>query len=773
MTRARLRRTKKRKLGYFACISLALCGSMPHAKGSDSSSYWFRILVPDNLVPSNIGQSIFKEGDDTYLILADNFPIKAYALRKITGNQKASVIHLQNSTVLKIPTPPGQSLSTQPGTSSIHVNLTPLVPQKNVKVSFDKGFINLYCSDAGPIVTMADPQTGRPLLVGTVTGSTALSDAPSGPGYSFLPTSRGIAVIATSDEVALSRQPDGFSLGALKAGVGLPIGSPLLVPPLTAAARTPDGLDLPRYNLIGLRQRLGLQRIAVTRAPALDKQEPTFKLVRVMLALDMGPEAAGALDRLAQTQPLVTKDPQWSLLHAVADIISNKPDSALNYLENIKSNTNITKILSGISLAQKGKYTESISGIKSGINYILSLPTPIRNHILPIVAKSLIKTNNFDTFKQYMKFFPNNSILNFYKGEYYEKSGNLNKALSVYENLLHSRNNMAFGLANSRKIYLEYKTHKLSAHSAASQLLRHVYDWRAPKHELNLRMNISKLYAKAHDWPSAMSELKRDLELFPADAATINSLREKLFSKLLESGQLSKLAPLGAVSILQNNIDLLPDSKNEMKAVSELNSDLKQLGLSDNLSTPLQYLINKNKNPKNISKLGLILANQQYDDNNFTLAKKTIDRTNSSFADDDVTRKRQALSQLITDKLDPSTTNHPSTSKNNLITAARHSHAQKNWGQEEDSLSRYASKFLRGKSKLNKKQAEIINQLATAAYKNNDQKKIDNLRQHYLKKMPLGPEAALFQIITSQPLSNNSDLEDAINKIRALENISK
>nr|WP_214006292.1 hypothetical protein [Acidocella sp. C78] len=138
--------------------------------------------------------------------MAGSFPIKAYALKKITGNQKAAVIHLQNSTVLKIPTPAGQSLSTQAGKQLNPCQPDPIGAPKQRQDFFRQGLYKPRCTDAGPIVTMADPQTGRPLLIGTVTGTTALSDAPSGPGYRFLPTSRGIAVIASSDEVALSRQ---------------------------------------------------------------------------------------------------------------------------------------------------------------------------------------------------------------------------------------------------------------------------------------------------------------------------------------------------------------------------------------------------------------------------------------------------------------------------------------------------------------------------------------------------------------------------------------
>ncbi len=773
MTRSRMAAASRKKFRYVAYISLALGGGIPHAAFGNSSSYWFRILVPDNLVPANVGQSIFEEGGNSYLVLAGSFPIKAYALKKITGNQKAAVIHLQNSTVLKIPTPAGQSLSTQAGNSSIHVNLTQSAPQNNVKISFDKGFINLGCTDAGPIVTMADPQTGRPLLIGTVTGTTALSDAPSGPGYRFLPTSRGIAVIASSDEVALSRQAGGFSLGSLKAGTGLPIGNPLLVPPLTAASRTPDGLDLPRYNLIGLRQRLGLQRIAVTQAPALDKEEATFKLVRVMLALDMGPEAIGALDRLAQTQPLITEGEQWNLLHSVANIISNNPAGALDNLGKIKNNSKIKDTLSALAYAKKGKYKKSINGIKSGINYILSLPTLIRNGILPTVAKSLINTSNFDTFKKYMNFFPKNSIFNFYIGNYYEKNGNLNKAISIYNNILHTRNNKAFGLANSHKIYLEYKTHKLSAHSAADQLLRHVYDWRAAKHELNLRMEVAKLYAKANDWPSAMSELKHDFMLFPSKSNKINRLRQKLFSDLTSSNQLSKLGPLGSASILQDNIDLIPKNNNELKYVKYMINNFNQLGLPENSIPALEYLIQKNEKPENLPSLGLMLANEQFKNNQFNFAKKTLDKTNGLSNNVDIIQKRRTLYKLISEKLNPTVTNHPSSKKSHLIAEADHSHTQKNWQTEEERLSNYASKYLKNINKLNKKQSDIINQLATAAYKNNDKKTIDNLRQTYLNRILPGPESALFQIITSEPISKNSDLQDAIRKIKSLEDVTK
>ena len=765
--------SKRIKMLLHICGILAV--STEPSLAISTKPYWFRILVPNNLAPSQIGQAIFREGNYEYIVLAAKLPVRKFALRQVTGIPDATVVHLPGATVLQIPLPLGQDIITTVGNSSFHVDIAKSIASKAMPVSFNKGAINLKCDRSAAVVSMSDPRTGRPLLVGTVLGSCSIKSNLSGPGYRFIPASRGIAVVASSDAITLSPEPSGFVLQAMEPEARLPIGNPFVKPPLTDVSDTPNGINLPQYGIIGLRRRLGIERVAVAEAPPLDRREATFRLARVMLALDMGPEAGAALDRLAQSQPYIVRSAQWQLLHAVSDIVSFHPNKALKHLQKMPKSEDQANFWRGVADAEIYNNQNSGNILRKYINVLSALPVALRGQVTPIVAEALIRSGKIHALEQLFQLFPNEKYLRLEKAELQEKLGNNKNALISYHDIIKSRNNRDAAIAFSRMIMLEYKLNKIDAKSAASLLLNHIYDWRGEHHELSLRLHLAQLQAAYGAWPEAMAGLNRALILFPNETDSINGLRQKFFNTLENDDNLKKMSPLAAAALIEDNMDLIPGSSLGMPVLKILSSKLLDLGLNHPSEKILNTIIKTAKNDREKFELSIDLAKFQIRQNDLDSAQITLNRINNPPLSFDQKR--------IIDKLN----NEIETMKNKnvdekIFTEEKHKNSElkkiiidadrkKDWKTEEHALSALARLQIPKSGMLSNSEAQIAVNLAFTASKMHDISKINEIKNDYINRIPAGPQSALFMVITDPPISKKGNLQEAIRKIKNLESV--
>lgn len=745
------------------------------AVAGNSPDYWFRILVPDNLVPAQIGRAVFREGKDEILVLAARLPVRQYALQQLTGLTEASVRHLPNATVLRIPVPSGQLLIATPGQASFHVRIGKTDLSKAIGLTFDTGEIHFSSKTAGPVIAITDSQTGRPLLIGTVTGDVAISQPLSGPGYRLLPASRGIAVVASSDELLLSSKPAGFVLKAKPSGGGLPVGNPPITPPLTAASYMPDGLNLPRGGLIQLRKRLQAARLAVAEAPALDRQDVTFRLARVMLALGMGIEARGALEDLARAEPSAEHDPKWSVLLAVADTMAWNPEAAAGLWPHWRENVPERRLWHGLADIEEGKFTQGASQIAKQISLLAALPPVARSLLVPRAAEALIADGKTRAAHSLFRLLPHDPDLALARAELQQSEGHDQLALGSYQALIGSRNDRVAGIARTRAIMLRYQLHQVDARTAARELSRHIYEWRGDRHELATRLDIARLQAADGAWPEAMTGLNHARALFPDQETKINVLRHTLFGKLTRSGALDKMTPLAVTALIENNTDLVPPGAAGVPILKTLSRQLLALGLVNPAADILRHLIDHTTDPDSLAHLGLDLARLEMRAGDLKEAARALEKTNPPGIAPDLLGARSALGNEIALQDGRPTATHAIADEkdpNDLAKLARLASARGDRKTEIEALQRLVSLRIPKQGMLDVSQEQLLTQLATAATKTGDPKLVAHLRQFYLHRFPIGPQAGLFDTITASPLGSNSSLAEALHQITAIETLA-
>lgn len=745
------------------------------ANAQASSPVWFRILLPADQPPASIGRAAFRLGPDAILVFAARLPIDQAALRQATELPTAEATHLPGATVLRLPLAPGQKLGIAVGRRSFRILIGPAAPPTPVAPEISHGQIAFPVMAAGPVVAVANPRTGEPLLVGTVTDRATLRRRLQGPGYATVPAWRGIVVTAASDELHLARTPTGFVLSAAASAPPLPIG----VPPVGAArlGRTPataGGLDLPRASVVALRRRMESAQRRLAAAPPLDRLAASLRLARILLALGLGPEAHGVLTDLLRHDPAAIDDPQRRALLCLADVMAFRPGAALAAWPAQHGHLGQGKLWRGLADAERGRMHRAARLLAHQVPRLLAEPPLPRGQIAPLAAEALIAGGKLTAARSLLAAMPGDRRLELARAEALQAAHHLRAALAAFVALIQGPDQRMAGIARSRSILLRYHLHQLDAHQAAASLGRHIYDWRGPRHELDTRIALARLRAKAGEWPRSLMGLQRAEHLFPAARPRIQRVRRALFGELITSGVLGRLEPLAAVAVIQNDTDLIPQGSAGFAILRILAKHLIALDLPDAAAPVMRQLIARAPDAASRARLGLTLARIEFDAGHPKRAQTALDATAARHIGARLVASRHLVADEIAARQGKSKSLASLTSSGNaraLALSARIGLARHDWTAAQTALRQLAAITLPPTGRLDAKGARLLAQWAGAASQAGNTHRLARLRALYKPRLPPGHDAALFDTLTAPPLAPGTPLSAALRQIAAIERV--
>ncbi|MGC8476724.1 MAG: hypothetical protein ACP5NP_10255, partial [Acetobacteraceae bacterium] len=179
----------------------------------------------------------------------------------------------------------------------------------------------------GREVSLLDPETGAPLLVGTERGAPAgVRVTYRAPQFALLRSWRGVAVEALSDRLALRPARDGFLLTA-RGGLALTPGGPD-AKALADAALLTRSFHFPDLSTAALAERLRHEFRAAAARPPLARGPRLRRAAETMIALGMGAEAHALLHLAAAEDPAEAEAPDHAGLAAVAAMLAGFPARA-------------------------------------------------------------------------------------------------------------------------------------------------------------------------------------------------------------------------------------------------------------------------------------------------------------------------------------------------------------------------------------------------------------------------------------------------------------
>jgi hypothetical protein len=449
------------------------------------------------------------------------------------------------------------------------------------------------------IVSLPDPLTGLPLLVGTVAAAEQRQEATRRPATFELPeTLLGAAVLARSDRVGLRGGAGRFLVsvqGAGALGQEAPAG-------LATAAALSRTLDIPAAPVPDLAERLRSQQASIAALPPLQRAMPRLSAAETLLALGLPQEAQAMLRIAAQEVPEALDDPRHNFAMAAAALLGGRLDEARGLMA--PATTDEALLWQGLYDAAEGRARRAAPSLTAGLPLLLAYPEGLRRRLLPLAAEALAEGGEPVAARRAITAAGAGAELA--AALLAEAEGEAERALEAYDAVAQGRDRRARAQAMRRGAELRLAIGRHDAAAAARALEAAIPAWRGEEQELSLRLRAAELRRDAGEARAALALLQETLALFPERAAALRVPLQEAFLAALANE-----APVAAVALHDANPELLPSGERGEAALAQLADRLAALDLADRAAALLRRAMERASPGEERAGLGLRLARQR------------------------------------------------------------------------------------------------------------------------------------------------------------------
>lgn len=556
------------------------------------------ILLP---FAAETGFAVFRRGGALWLVADEARPLDMRRLRGHPVFGEAEVTVTATGTLLRLPNLAGSGLRVERRPEGVAVRPTPpgeavaTVRQEVVRET-GRTELRLGVSGANRVVRLTDPETGERLLVGTVTGDGAgVGVGRSGAEFSLLPSDRGVVVLAWSENVQLTATPNGFRIQASShVPDGLALSGLADAPDFALTSRTPTrSFDLPALPADALAERLRLLRAEVARAAPLARSRPRLLLAETMLAAGLGAEAHALLLLAAAEDPLLAVSPHWKALAGAAGLLASRLDEARPLLldATIPETDEILLWRAWLAREDGAPAAHTAPRFAAAAPLLLTYPRELARRVVPPAVETMLEGGERPVAEALLRRLEDWPELTLARGMVHEQRGEVDQALAEYARTATLRDRWQRARGILRATELALREGRLGLPEAAARLEPLLYAWRGDAWERNLRLRAAELRAEAGDWPGAIALLRETAALFPETAERTRALLVDLFGRLFRDGAAENLPPSQAITLFEENVDLLPAGADGDRIVARFAERLVALELTSRASALLARLI--------------------------------------------------------------------------------------------------------------------------------------------------------------------------------------
>ena len=726
----------------------------------------------------DVGLAAFRIGEETLIVL--DAPIIFGAPGPDIDTVFAQLVShpTQDATVIRIPNgtgafrlsrnPRGWMVAAEASTDPVASILPRLITGNPAATS-----VRLPVSNPSRVVTVLNPRTGDRLLVGTQGESgQGVPNEWKQPQFTLLPTLQGVVVAATSDDIRLRREADGFTLStSLQADNAIPVAKPKASDPPIAGAIS-RLFEIPNGTIKELEAELDKRVLAAGNAHALARSEPRLRVAEAMLALGMDVEAQAVVDVAAASDPGLMDQPRAIGLRAVASTLAGRIEDGNKLMDpQLPESTEIELWRAYLNTITGSVSAKDARGLADGLPLVLAYPAPLRDRMLPLVLETMALNGQVQAAQAAMSTLPNDRNLDLARAMAFEMDNKPSEALKLYDQVAARDDRLPRYEALVRSAELRMKTGEYEAKSGADALDRALLGWRGAKEELALRMRIADLRRQAGQWREALTVLRDARDIFPDQRASIDQKMGSIFLALLADDASRHLSPSDFVAIYDQNQDLVQDIAWTEKTGTELVNRLVGLDLLGRAEPIMNRLVTQATDPVRRAVLGARLASLRIANNNPSGAIDAL-ATTVPPANATVTPAIMGARQLLYARAEADRGNKDVAlgMLDNLASPdadearAEIYAARKDWPHTVAALTAYESKKITS-ADLSEADQGIVLRLAEAATLSGDTATLERVAGKYGPAMEKSHSAALFRLLTSAPATGTADLPRAFEEI--------
>jgi predicted negative regulator of RcsB-dependent stress response len=441
----------------------------------------------------------------------------------------------------------------------------------------------LRAARPGRSVTVLDPETGSPLLVGTLReAGQAVAIGRRQPEFQLLPAMLGVAVLPRGDNIQLRALNDRFILQA--SGMdSLRLGADAGREPLAEAATLSRIMDLPSATSATLMERLRTASANIASAGPLGRSEARRHAAETLLAMGMPQEAQAMATLALQEDPRAGADARLVMAQAAAALVAGREAEA-RQLENPQMPaSDETTLWRGFLAAQRGDHAVAGPAIAASLPLLISYPRPLAQRLIPIAMESLAAAGEVTAANRLAEADPDNPSLHLARGMIAEADGRIDDALASYRQAIQGRDRLRRARAIRRSVELRLAVGQLDAAGAIAELEAALFAWRGDADEVNARIRLAELQREAGNGRAAFELLQETQRFFPEREADLRPHLRAAFAAALQSAP-----PLNAASFYDAHPEFLPEDEAGIRSVLTLADRLVALDLVDRASAVLR-----------------------------------------------------------------------------------------------------------------------------------------------------------------------------------------
>lgn len=441
----------------------------------------------------------------------------------------------------------------------------------------------LRAARPGRSVTVLDPETGSPLLVGTLReAGQAIAIGRRQPEFQLLPAMLGVAVLPRGDNIQLRALNDRFILQA--SGMdSLRLGADAGREPLAEAATLSRIMDLPSASAATLLERMRTASANIAAAGPLGRAEARRHAAETLLALGMPQEAQAMATLALQEDPRAGADARLVMAQAAAALLAGREAEA-RQLENPQlPASDETTLWRGLLAAYRGDHAVAGPAIAASLPLLLSYPRPLTQRLFPIAMESLAAAGELTAANRLAEADPDNPSLHLARGMMAEADGRIEDALSAYRQAIQGRDRLRRARAIRRSVELRLAMGQLDAAGAIAELEAALFAWRGDADEVNARMRLAELQRESGNGRAAFELLQETQRFFPERDNDLRPHLRAAFAVALQSAP-----PLNAAAFYDAHPEFLPEDEAGIRSVLTLADRLAALDLVDRASAVLR-----------------------------------------------------------------------------------------------------------------------------------------------------------------------------------------
>lgn len=566
------------------------------------------VLLP---FPAGTGAAVLRRGDMLLAVFDSATPLDLSALRgdPVFGSTEAAA--LPGATLLRLPlTPPATLRPSRQGNAWLLEAMRPAetpagrtAPEdRPLELMAEAGAVPrllLHAAQPGRVVPLTDPETGLPLLVGTVgEAGQVMPVSRRLPELDLPATLLGAAVLARADSVAVQAAPGRFVIttaGGGRFALDSAAAGEAAAPAMTRL------FDLPLLPAPQLLERLQAQQAGIAAAPPLARLPQRLAAAESLLALGL-PQEAQAMLRLAQTEdPRAVSEPRLAALSGAAALLAGRTEEAGGLQHaNLPGSDELT-FWSAMLAAARGEPHAAAPGLAATLPLLLGYPPPLRSRLMPLVAEVLAEAGDLESLRRLLAA-AGPGELGLPRAMLAEAEGRTEDALAAYDALARGRDRRIRARALRQTVELRLATGRMDAKTAAHALDSALFAWRGGAEEVAARLRLAQLLRLGGEPRRALALLRETETLFPDRSAHV---RPELTEAFLAA--LAQEPPLAAVALFDAHLDLLPADSRAESAALVLADQLLALDLADRAAGVLRRAAERSAGPARAA-LGLRLA---------------------------------------------------------------------------------------------------------------------------------------------------------------------